>query len=46
MTLAILALVLGPSLVVFLIGCLLAFTRSWRPQFRGPVRLKQPGRPV
>ncbi len=46
MTLAILALVLGPSFVVFLTGCLLVFTRSWRPLVRGPVRAKQRGRAI
>jgi hypothetical protein len=46
MELAILALVLGPSVVVFLIGCMLAITRSWRPLDRGPVRMKQRGRPI
>jgi hypothetical protein len=44
MTLAILALVLGPSCVVFLAGCLVAFTRTWRPLGRGPVRASSRGR--
>jgi hypothetical protein len=46
MTLAILALVLGPSVAVFIAGCLIAITRSFRPQFRGPVRVKQRGRAI
>ena len=46
MTLAILALVLGPSCLVFLIGCLLVLTRSWRPQIRPPMRVKQRGRAI
>lgn len=46
MTLAFLALVLGPSFAVFLTGCVLAFTRSWRPQFRSQVRVKQRGRAI
>jgi hypothetical protein len=46
MTLAILALVLGPSFAVFIGGCLLVFTRTWRPQLRGPVRIKQRGRAI
>ena len=46
MELAIMALVLGPSILVFLIGCLLAFTRSLQPELRGPVRMKPRGRAV
>jgi hypothetical protein len=44
MTLAILALVLGPSCVVFLAGCLVAVTRTIGPQLRGPERVGQRGR--
>ena len=46
MTLAILALVLGPSCVVFLVGCMLVLTRSWRPLVRPPMRVKQRRRAV
>jgi hypothetical protein len=42
----VLALVLGPSVVVFLGGCLVALTRTIAPLFRAPVRLKQRGRPI
>lgn len=44
MELAILALVLGPSCIVFLAGCLLALTRPWRPEPRGAVRVRSRGR--
>ena len=40
MELAILALVLGPSCVVFLAGCVLALARPWLPQQRGAVRVR------
>jgi hypothetical protein len=46
MTLAILALVLGPSFAVFLGGCVIALTRSFRPQLRTQVRIKQRGRAI
>jgi HAMP domain-containing protein len=42
----ILAFVIGPSVAVFLGGCLLAITRTITPQLRAPVRLKQRGRPI
>jgi hypothetical protein len=44
--LAIVALVLGPSLVVFLAGCLLALTRTWRLEHPRQARSKQRGRPA
>ena len=43
MELAILAVVLGPSCLVFLAGCVLALTRGWRPEPRG-VRVRSRGR--
>jgi hypothetical protein len=46
MTLAILALVLGPSCVVFIVGCLLAFMRSWRPMVQRLVPVKERGRAI
>lgn len=42
----VMALVLGPSVAVFLAGCVLAVTRTIAPQLRAPVRLKQRGRPI
>ena len=44
MELAILALVLGPSCVVFLAGCVLALARPWLAAPRGEVRVRSRGR--
>jgi hypothetical protein len=44
MELAILALFLAPSLLVFLVGCVLAVARTVRPQVRPPLRTRPRGR--
>jgi hypothetical protein len=44
MTLVLLAVILGPSIVVFLAGCIVAVTRSSRAQNQEPLRSRQSGR--
>jgi hypothetical protein len=46
MTLAILALILAPSIIVFLIGCAIALTRTFFPRARVTRRTRTRTRPT
>ena len=46
MPIVIVAIVLGPSLVVFLAGCVLALSRTYGPDRRRIARLRQRDRAI
>jgi len=40
MELAVVAIILGPSCLVFFAGCVLALSRTWRLRTRSPLRTR------